>query len=311
MPGRLPLVGTAHAQHDDLRGWVGQGELQGGSGQAHAVLVAHRLHAQGFVHPSLCGRGVVEAQRAICRHTRGQDAGIEHPAQRQRHAPPDQLRHERGQGGLIEQGVAAREHEHIQIGVAEHLLDDAVVVHAQANVAEQALGFEPCQLGQGFFQHLAQHGIGLGAVRASVNVVDVDRIELGQTQALQAVFHTAAHAAGRQVPVLHKGQSVHIAVLFMRHLGLRGEQTPHFARQPQAAARVTAQGIAQAPLGQAVAVMRRGVKAAAAVSPGRIDHGAGLRIVHGFKQIAQRRAAQSQTGAVGAWQKSGGVHDDS
>jgi hypothetical protein len=36
--------------------------------------------------------------------------------------------------------------------------------------------------------------------------------------------------------------------------------------------------------------MRRGIKAAAAIGPSGVDHRAGLRIVQGFKQIAQGSA---------------------
>jgi hypothetical protein len=54
--------------------------------------------------------------------------------------------------------------------------------------------------------------------------------------------------------------------------------------------------------------MWSGVKTAATVGPSGINHGTGLRILHGLKEIAQRRAAQSQSSAVGTRQKSRRFH---
>ena len=124
--------------------------------------------------------------------------------------------------------------------MAQHLLDDLVVIHTQADVADQPCLFEPGQFGQGLVQHLAQHTGSAGAMRGGIDVMDIDRIKLGQTQALKAVLDTPAHAAGRKIPMLNKGQGVHIAVLLAWHLGLRHEQTPHFAGQPPGVAGMAA-----------------------------------------------------------------------
>lgn len=49
-----------------------------------------------------------------------------------------------------------------------------------------------------------------------------------------------------------------------------------------------------------MAVVRGGVKAAAAVVPGRFKQCPGLRIGHCLKEIAQGGATQAQRGAIGA-----------
>jgi hypothetical protein len=132
-----------------------------------------------------------------------------------------------------------------------------------------------------------------------IDVVHEDRIEPGQPQALQAVLDAAAHACARQVPVLDKGRDLDIAVLLPGGLRLGQQQPADLARQAQLGPRSLPKRLPHAPLRQAVPVVRRRVKAAAAVGPGRLHQGAGLLLRDRLEQIAQGRAAQTQAHRVG------------
>ena len=60
------------------------------------------------------------------------------------------------------------------------------------------------------------------------------------------------------------------------------------------------QRVTQAALRQAVAIVRRGVEAAAAFGPGRLERGAGVVVAHRCEQVAQRRTAEPEARAVRA-----------
>jgi hypothetical protein len=154
------------------------------------------------------------------------------------------------------------------------------------------------QLRQGFVNHLPQHRRRALAVRGRVRVVHIHHVQPRQAQALQAFLHAAASAGGAEVPHLVERQYVDVAVLRTCGIRVRQQQAAHLAREHIAVPRMPAQRITQAPLRQAMAVMRRGVKGTAAVGPGGINQRPGIGIRDGAEQIAQRRAAQAQPEAA-------------
>ena len=130
---------------------------------------------------------------------------------------------------MVQQAVAAGQHQHIQVGLAQHLQHHVDRVGAQPDGAHQTFSFELLQCWQGFIQHLAQYPGCLGAMRGCIGVVHIGDIQPGQAQALQAVFHTAARAAGAVVPGLPERQDIHVAMLRARGGRIGGEQAPDLA----------------------------------------------------------------------------------
>ena len=130
---------------------------------------------------------------------------------------------------MVEQAVAAGEHQHVQIGLCQNVQADLHVVHAQANVIDQAFGLQAAQLGQGFCDDLFQHlGVTL-AVAIGGAIVNVNHIQTGQPHALQAVLHAAANASSGVIPTLAKRQHVDVGVLVSGGAAVGLQQTPHLA----------------------------------------------------------------------------------
>ncbi len=199
---------------------------------------------------------------------------------------------------MVNQAVPPGQHQAIQIGLCHHIQTDLYVIHPQPDVAHQPFSFHALQLGQGLAHHLLQHAGVVHAMGLQIAVMDVHHIQPRHAQALQTVFHAAAHACGRVVPHLLKRQHIDVAVLVARRTLAGPQQPAHLGRQHQVIAGHSSQCVAKPVFAQAVAVVRRGIqRAAARLQRGR-QHRLRLRIRHGSKQIAQRRAAQSNGSPV-------------
>ena len=255
-----------------------QRELQRCGPQRHAVGLAQSLDAGRSLHPlggswrivedwhgGLAGALDFRANRAS--HTRRQNPRIEHASQRNAHSPLRTQRQQLRQRTLVQQAIAARQHQHVDVGLLKHLQHHGHIVGAKANLAHHAFALHRGQSRQRLVDDLAKHCWRTYAVCSRVRVVHVGRVQPRHAQPLQAVFHTAPGAGLAVIPDLVERRQVHVAVLLARSLRLGQQQPPHLAGQRETVARVRPQRVAKAPLRQAVAVVRRRVKASAALRP--------------------------------------------
>ena len=98
------------------------------------------------------------------------------------------------QAALVQEAVAAGQHQRVHIGLLQNIQTHLHVVDAQADMAQQAFGLHAAQLGQSLMDHLSQHGGVALAMAVNVAVMHIDHIQPGQAQPLQTVFHAAAYA---------------------------------------------------------------------------------------------------------------------
>ena len=286
-----------------------QRELQRRRAQRHAVRVAHRLDPLGALDPGRRGRGIVEARHRSAARAGGQQAGVEGAADRDANTALVAQRQQGGQRTVVEQAVAPGQHQRVDLGLAQHVEHDGHVVDAEADGADQAFALHRVKNGQRFVDHLAAHRVGRSAVRRRVAVVHEEQVHARQAQPLQAVLEAAANTAGAEVPALRERQHVDITVLRARCGSIGLKQPTDLRRQEQARVRTLAQRIAEAPLRQAVAVVRCRVEAAAAAGPGGLQHRPCIALGNALEQVAQRRAAQAKAGATaGAGRKQRASH---
>jgi hypothetical protein len=266
-------------------------ELQRRRAQRRAMAGAHRLDA---AHPLQDLRRRVGVPELGARHgAGGEDARGERGRERDRDAALDAERQQLRQRRRVEQRVAAREHEHVEIAVAREALEDPDVVDADTDRLDHALAAQAIEGAIRAFHRLAVARLQLVAGPFRIDVVDVRDVDARQGEPLQAVLERAQRAVmavvvddverrrAREGPGRARG-------------GVRLQQPPDLGREHEGVARHPAQARAQAMLRQAVAVERCRIEVAHARAAGRGRRLAQLRVGHLGEEIAERPAAEAE-----------------
>ena len=183
---------AAHAGHDARDRGMRERELQRRCRKRDAVPRAHRLDAARAVHD----RGVgldVEERRAGLRAGR-EDARIERRRHQHRDAAPLAVGHEAVERGVVEQRVAAREHEAVEVAVGGEAQQDLPVVDADAERLDHA---GVAQLGKRAVRAAHRFGVALLdeiALPAPVDVVRSARCRCGSCRGAAACVERAQRA---------------------------------------------------------------------------------------------------------------------
>jgi len=262
------------------------GEAQRGGAQRHAVPLADRLDPQRPLQQRLGRRGVVVAGAGA---RVGQQAGVEHPADHHRDAPPRGLGQQFGQAVLVEQGVPARQQHRVHVGLPDEPGQQRRLVHPGADRADHALGPQPLQRRVRLVQRLR------GVV---VRVVQVDHVDPVQAQPLQAGLDAAAHPVGAEVPdpaVVCRHREA-VGQIVAGGVGYGLQQASDLGRQRVGVARPLPQRGADPAFGQAEAVVRGGVEVPDARVPGGQQRGLRLGRIDLGVEVAERGGAEGQVG---------------
>ncbi len=143
-----------------------------------------------------------------------------------------------------------------------------------------------------------------------IGIVDERDVDPVQAEAVQARLQAAQDAVGAEVepPDVAGGHGEALGVAVGRADGASGvgmarraaglEQAADLGGDDVVIARAVPQRVAEAALGQAEAVVRRGVEGPDPAVPGRVDGGPGVVVAHLGEQVPDRRAAEGQLGDV-------------
>src|SRR5665647_3031721 len=193
-----------------------------------------------------------------------------------------------GRYTLLEQGVAAGDHDDVGQPAGEQVGDLVRGVGPHADRAHHALR---AQLRQGL-ERLA------GCARSElVGVVGVHDVDVVEPEPGQRAVEGAAHAVGGEVPDPPQVAGDHEAVVVEGgRLGVRFEQAAHLRRHDERRPRVLGERATEASLGQAQAVVRSGVEVPDPAVPGVPDGGVRVVVRHRPVQVAERRGAEPDLG---------------
>ena len=280
----LPAIACTHHRRDH-RGMT-QRELDGDIGERHAVSVADRgdLACSG---DEFRRSGTVLEVRVVRDLGLRQQPGVVHA--RGDHADPALQRQGKQvvKGGLIEQAVAARHHHDVDVASADELRQHRGLVHAGADRPDHPL---LAQLDQRID---ARRG---GLVPVIVGIVEVDDVDVVDTQPLQARVERAQDPVPAEVP-LPPGRGRNdeaVVVEFVGAIGGRHEQPAHFGRDHVVVARILRERTAQARLGEPESVVRRGIEVAHSSGPCRSGRIVRRGIGGLAEQIAEWRRAEPE-----------------
>ena len=130
----------------------------------------------------------------------------------------------------------------------------------------------------------------------ATDVVDIEQVDTREAEALQAVLVAAQDAVVRII-VAHaerhrRPEAIALRIVGDARIGIH--QPPDLGRDRDF--RTLAQRIADATLGQAATIMRRGIDVAQPGIQCRIDRGACIGIGHRVVEIAERGRTEPQFG---------------
>ena len=185
---------------------------------------------------------------------------------------------------LVKQRIAARDQHQVNVGVGHEAREHLGLVHANADRAHASLRAQLLQCRVRLAQCL------LAVIVRIVNERDVDVVK---AEPAKAVGQAPPDAVGAEVK--HPaGRGRYREALRVTPEGLRGglQQPANLSRDHVLGPWPVPQRVAKAPLGQAQAVMRRGIKGPDAAGPGRVDRGPRVLVFHLGKQVADRRPAE-------------------
>jgi len=226
-----------------------------------------------------------------------QQAGVEHSPGDDRHAAPLRGRQQRVRRGPVEQGVAACHQHDVDVGFGDEPGQHLGLVHPDADRADH-----PC------CPQLLQRRVRLAEclLTVVVRVVDERDVDAVQAEPAQARLQAAPDAVRAEVEPPDLGRrDVEARGVTGRPgpagAGGRGrpgglEEAADLGGEHVLVSRTVPQGVAQTALGQAEAVVRRGVERADAAVPRRVDRGCGVVVAHRGEQVPDRRAAEGQLG---------------
>lgn len=188
---------------------------------------------------------------------------------------------------MVEQAVAAGQQDGVDVGLADEAGEEPGLVHADADRAHDSFRAQCLQRGIRLGQRL------LGVV---VRIVQVDDVDPVQAQPLQAGLQAPAYAVRAEVPDPLVGGGDGEAVGQVVAGGLRPgtEQSADLGGQDVLVPGQTAQSGAEAPFGQAEAVVRGGVEVPYAGFPGGQDGPFGLGVADRGEEVPDPGGAEGE-----------------
>lgn len=163
-------------------------EAQCGGPQRYAVAFGDRQQPQRPVEHRLGNRCVVVSGAGS---GRGEQTGVEHPADDDATAAGGCLREQFGEPVLVQERVAAGQQHHVDVRLAHEPGGQRRLVHPDPDRADHAFGAQPLQCRV----RLAQRLLGVG-----VRVVQQDHVDTVDAEAVQARLQGAQHPVGAEVP---------------------------------------------------------------------------------------------------------------
>lgn len=275
---------------------MGEGELQGGGLDAHAVLRGQVLQPGDALDDVRRGFLVLEVGAA------GEDAGAVGAADD--HADALLLRHrQQALEGVpvVEEGVAAGEEEAVRAGLVEGQgeLDRLGLVDAEAPGPDDALVAQAGQDPEGAGAGLLELGQPLVAVEVLGDVVDPDDVQAVGAQALEAVLDGALGGLGgpdvqHLVGVAVLEQAALLAEFAGTLLQLVEDDAADLGGEHVLVAGLGGEDLAEALLGETGAVEGGAVVVADALLPGGLDGGGGLLVGDRAEHVAERGGAVAE-----------------
>jgi hypothetical protein len=252
------------------------------------VPLAHRGDApRPRHHRRRPGRVVVGGVRARGRGR--QQPAVEHPADHHRDPARLAQRQQPVERGLVQQGVAAGQQHHVEVGVAHQVGQHLPLVHAGADGADRALRAQ-----------LVQGGVGLLDRRPPVvvRVVQQCDVDAVQGEALQAGLQRPPYPRPREVPhpPVGRGHGEALAVAAGRAVRVGHQEAAYLGRHHQLGSRPRRQRAAQAPFREAQPVVGGGVEEAHAGPQRRRHRRDGGGLLDGLVEAADRGAAEAEGG---------------
>src|SRR6266481_1048487 len=188
------MARAAEARNDtrDLR--MGQWKLQGGCRQGHAVALTLRLEATDAVDDGRRRDSIIIVQRPAVPCSCRQNTGVIRTANDDGYSRTGARRQQGVQRVLLEQGVAAREQDDVELSVLHGLETDRRLVDAQPKGLDRTARPQ-------LFQRTKAAAVGqltkgrfvTAAVGQAANVVDVENINAGQAKPLLAGLPRGHH----------------------------------------------------------------------------------------------------------------------
>ncbi len=260
-------------------------------GERDLMAAAHRFDAPDLVQDLGRRRGVVVARLG---HRAGrQDARVEHAAEHDADAFFLRQREKFLERRLLEQRIASGAQHDVEVAGAGIAGQPAGVVEPDADAADHFLGAQLVERDVGAGHRLLEARLAGVAVGPAVGVVNQQQIEAVEPEPDQRLLDRAPHAVIGVVVDAAMRESADEARLAHARLP-RLHAPPDLGRQHEFFARNPAERSADAMLGQAVAVMRRGVEQRHARLEGGAHRADRRRVVEHAVDVAQRRAAESQ-----------------
>ena len=219
---------------------------------------------------SACRGIVVVVLRALRGRAACEQSAVEHPG---RDDPDTALFTDRQQvveRRLLEQGVAACEHEHVHVGVAGEVGQHLSLVHARADCRDDALPAQLLERRVGAIEDLASMLVG---------VVEIDDVNGVHAEPLEALLQRPQDAVATEVPDAPMGCRPSKPSSSSSPTGLNGSsRRPTFVDTTYSLRGRLCEGRAEATLGEPEPVVGRGVEVADPVVPGGIDRRVGLLV---------------------------------
>src|SRR5262245_30097359 len=125
------------------------------------------------------------------------------------------------------------------------------------------------------------------------DVVDEEDVDLAEAQPLGAVLEGSHGSVIGVVVTRAERQALNEGRLLGR-FRVGGEETADLGREDEVLARMAAQHVTEAVLGEGAAVMRCGVEEPHAAFPGGLERALALALVDDAEHVAERGAAESQ-----------------
>ncbi len=277
-------------------------KLQRRSRQLDAMAAAHRLDASHLVEDGRRGRLVVVGC-SLARADR-QNAGIEGGRKQDRHALLLAQRQQLIERALLDERVAAGQHDAVDVGLARKAQAHRRLVEADADGADHAgaTQLDEGRIAPGHCLSEAAIGLGLRAVRPHIDVMDQRDIDPRHAEPQQRLLEGSQRAIAAIVEGRLERQAARAPAFDRLALAERRHPAPDLGGEDEAVARLAAQRVAIEQLAAAVAVVGRGVEVAkACVVAG--THGLGtLLVAQREAKSSNRRTSQAQaTGPDGSF----------
>ena len=194
-------------------------------------------------------------------------------------------------GGLLQERVAAGDHDDVEVGGADAAHDGVGDHRADADGPHDTLGAELLERGE---------RLGHGEVEVvALGVVQVDHVDAIEPHPLKRLGDARADAVGADIPLApqrRRNVEVVVEVETAVVVGVRAQQAPDLRGDHVLVARLGRKERAQPALGQPEPVMRRGVEVADAALPRRLEDGERVIVAHRAEEVADVGGAVAERG---------------